>query len=69
MCSDERERTRVDEAVDVAPAPMDEVSLDAVEDVTNELGVKAAPDETAKADATTRKSADVVGLMFAILLL
>lgn len=68
MCSDERERTRVDEAVDVALA-MDEASLDDVEDVTNELGVKAAPDETAKADATTKTSADVVGLMFAVLLL
>ena len=68
MCSDERERTRVDEAVDVALA-MDEASLDDVEDVTNELGVKAAPDETAKADATTKKSADVAGLMFAVLLL
>ena len=48
---------------------MDDASLDDVEDVPNELGVKAAPDETAKADATTKKSADVVGLMFAVLLL
>ena len=68
MCSDERERTRVDEAVDVAPAPMDEASLDD-EAATNELGVNATVDETANADATTKKSADVVGLMFAILLL
>ena len=66
MCSDECERTRVDEIVDVSAAT-DEASLDVAVDMMNEPGVKATVDETANADASTTISADIVGLMFAAL--
>ena len=62
MCSDEPKRARVDEIVDVSVVT-DEASLD----VMNEPGVKAVVDETANADAATTNSADIDGLMFAVL--
>ena len=66
MCSDEPKRARVDEIVDVSVV-MDEASLDDAVDVMNEPGVKAFVDETANADAATTNSADIDGLMFAVL--
>jgi len=66
MCSDEPDRARVDEIVDVSVVT-DEASLDDAVDVMNEPGVKAVVDETANADATTTNSADIDGLMFAVL--
>ena len=66
MCSDEPKRARVDEIVDVSVVT-DEASLDDAVDVMNEPGVKAFVDETANADAATTNSADIDGLMFAVL--
>ena len=66
MCSDEPKRARVDEIVDVSVVT-DEASLDDAVDVMNEPGVKAVVDETANADAATTNSADIDGLMFAVL--
>ena len=65
MRSDEPDRARVDEIVDVSAAT-DEASLDDAVDVMNEPGVKAVVDETANADATTTNSADIDGLMFVV---